>query len=407
MAELDGQLSADENQKIYNSIIKPYLFQIKNKNLTSQEQPRVYIIGGQPAAGKTSLIKATLKELGKNAVMVNGDDFRQYHPAERELYNRFGAESSKYTHPDCAKWAIQALYEAGKNHNNILLESTLRNPQDTINTIALLQKNGYEAHLRVVVVDDLTSQSGNYARYHHQLADYEKNPTTASIPRFTPPAHHDEAYNNMLHTLKEVQKTNTTIMLYDRLGTELYNSHHADNLSAAEKAQEVRNTAWSLDKYQNFVMNNENLVTLMQQNHADQKDIEAINTLSDRAQDKLVALDKHIANRIQQVRACTISSPKQANPTQRYDAYCKQAMSKTDGIFKYKNVNNERDYATDKEVYKAMAKDGHERSHIAAALIHSPSFGGEKNARAEAMKLAVKFEQMPELKKIRSNFLER
>ena len=52
----------------------------KNPLATPQKNPIGFVLGGQPGAGKSNLIDKIRKEQGKNVIVINGDDFRKYHP---------------------------------------------------------------------------------------------------------------------------------------------------------------------------------------------------------------------------------------------------------------------------------------------------------------------------------------
>ena len=42
--------------------------------------PKGFVLGGQPGAGKSNLIKMINAQLNGNVLVVNGDEFRRYHP---------------------------------------------------------------------------------------------------------------------------------------------------------------------------------------------------------------------------------------------------------------------------------------------------------------------------------------
>ena len=47
---------------------------------TPQERPKAFLLGGQPGAGKSALLKLFSGFLQYDAVTVSGDDYRQSHP---------------------------------------------------------------------------------------------------------------------------------------------------------------------------------------------------------------------------------------------------------------------------------------------------------------------------------------
>ena len=52
----------------------------------SQPSPRAILLAGQPGAGKTILSSLLQASLDDDAVFINGDDYRRYHPHYSELY---------------------------------------------------------------------------------------------------------------------------------------------------------------------------------------------------------------------------------------------------------------------------------------------------------------------------------
>lgn len=51
-----------------------------NARATPQQNPKGFVLGGQPGAGKSILIEKIKKELNSNVIVINGDDYRKYHP---------------------------------------------------------------------------------------------------------------------------------------------------------------------------------------------------------------------------------------------------------------------------------------------------------------------------------------
>lgn len=47
------------------------------KNKTKENYPKVYLLGGQPGAGKTTLIEIINDLNNENIIVINGDEFRK------------------------------------------------------------------------------------------------------------------------------------------------------------------------------------------------------------------------------------------------------------------------------------------------------------------------------------------
>lgn len=69
--------SSAEFLKAYAGVFKKL---VDDPDLFAERQPRAFLLGGQSGAGKTNLHKLLTDELGKNAIVINGDEYRSRHP---------------------------------------------------------------------------------------------------------------------------------------------------------------------------------------------------------------------------------------------------------------------------------------------------------------------------------------
>ena len=100
--------SSAEFLKAYAGVFKKL---VDDPDLFAERQPRAFLLGGQSGAGKTNLHKLLTDELGKNAIVINGDEYRSRHPRFAELDAQYGPEAVAYT----AAWAgqmVEALVKA-------------------------------------------------------------------------------------------------------------------------------------------------------------------------------------------------------------------------------------------------------------------------------------------------------
>jgi UDP-N-acetylglucosamine kinase len=276
----------DEEKRAAYAKIKEAAFA---SDIAAQENPCLIIVGGQPAAGKSRLMELSMAWLDHNAVIIDGDKYRQFHPYEKELFAQYGQECSIHTHKAVAQWAGMLFKEAGENKYNIIQESTLRDSA-TLSIVAdKVRQAGYSVTLRVLAVNELESLQGNYCRYYNQLEAYKKDPANAIIPRFTPVEHHNEAYQNLLATVAKVEKQGISIELYNREGQCLYNStiHARDEITAAAQINQIRAAVWTEEKYKVFAERNCRLLELMKQNNAPAKDKALVGNLTEKAKGKI------------------------------------------------------------------------------------------------------------------------
>lgn len=212
--------------EIHNAIFE----EIKNDcfvNKTSVENPEIFILGGQTAAGKSVLTHKICETFNNpNIVVINSDEFRLNHPQAQEIFQKHNKDFATYTDYDMRKWGKGVFDEAISRHYNIIFEGTMRTPQ-ICETIKRLQKEGYKIHILVMAVPEIKSRISIYSRYQEQLEKYP-------IARFTNTSSHDASYIGMLGTLKiiEDEKLYDTIEAYNREGKAIFKTGDTDIVKA-------------------------------------------------------------------------------------------------------------------------------------------------------------------------------
>lgn len=79
-------------------------------NLTSPSyKPHAYILGGQPGSGKTNLHRKILIMHSTNVFLINGDDFRKYHPNFSKIQQIYG-DFISFFYPDVCEWGNRNNY---------------------------------------------------------------------------------------------------------------------------------------------------------------------------------------------------------------------------------------------------------------------------------------------------------
>ena len=73
-----------ENKASFDSIWQ----RLTNHEVTPQQHPIGFVLGGQPGAGKSSLIELAKRETKDNIMIINGDDFRFLHPDFNYKYQK-------------------------------------------------------------------------------------------------------------------------------------------------------------------------------------------------------------------------------------------------------------------------------------------------------------------------------
>ena len=67
-----------ELELVFEKILKMY-----KSSYSPKEKPKVFLLGGQPGAGKTGLENMINAE--DEYISISGDDFREYHPKFKEI----------------------------------------------------------------------------------------------------------------------------------------------------------------------------------------------------------------------------------------------------------------------------------------------------------------------------------
>lgn len=200
----------------FNSSYKEILDRILlGKN--PSENPKAYILGGQPGAGKTQLQNYILAK-NKNVVFINADTFRQSHPHFLDIQDEFGDESPKYTQPFINEVVERLISDLSDKKYNLIIEGTLRTADVPLNTCQLLKNKDYEVELHIVSVKKEIS-------YESTILRYENNVRFGLIPRSTSEEHHDKVVNAICDNLDVIYNKNVfdDIKLFDRDGNTLYN----------------------------------------------------------------------------------------------------------------------------------------------------------------------------------------
>ena len=109
----------EEFQKAFQQILKFY-----KSRYSSQENPKAFLLGGQPGAGKSAL--ENMINIENKYVSISGDDYRKFHPLYDKLNKIYGKDASKYTQKWSGEMVEYLLKEARKEKWNVILEGTLR-----------------------------------------------------------------------------------------------------------------------------------------------------------------------------------------------------------------------------------------------------------------------------------------
>lgn len=175
---------------------------IEDKNIIyNQNNPQGFVLGGQPGAGKSQLIQKIRHRLNKNVIVINGDDFRKFHPDYEALQEKYAKDTPKHTAEFASKMTEAILDKAVKEKYNVIIEGTFRTAQTPLNTLKLFKINGYKTFVMIQTCPKEISWQSCLERYKKM---FEVCPKEA---RYTDKAHHDLVINKLALNVDIVHKS--------------------------------------------------------------------------------------------------------------------------------------------------------------------------------------------------------
>ena len=179
--------------------------------------PKAIILGGQPGAGKSSLITQLEVRQGEKAVVISGNDFRKEHPHFDKLYAQYGDDYVNHTQKFSSQVTERLIDELSGEKYNLIIEGTLRTSAVPLKTAELLKSRGYQVELAVLAVPPILSYVGTIERY-------EKMKEIGTTPRMTTKLQHDNTVNSIVNSIRDVYATSVfdDILLYNRKSECLY-----------------------------------------------------------------------------------------------------------------------------------------------------------------------------------------
>ncbi|MEX6495295.1 zeta toxin family protein [Fusobacterium animalis] len=245
-----------ELEVVFQKILKMY----KSSYLPG-ETPKVFLLGGQPGAGKSGL--ENMINIKDEYISISGDDYREYHPRFREINLEHGREASKYTQQWAAEITEKLIRELGKEKYNLIIEGTLRTAELPLKEASAFKKAGYEVELNVVVVKPEKSRLGTLERYEAMLKQ-------GKVPRMTPKEHHDLVVNNIENNLEIIynSKAFDNIKLFNRENTLLYSYKESPGINPKDILEKELNREWKKEEIKDFKEKWENLIKMMENRKA-------------------------------------------------------------------------------------------------------------------------------------------
>ena len=149
-----------------------------------KESPLGVVLGGQPGAGKSTLTQDIMAS-NRNIVIINGDEFRYWHPQYEKIKALFGKDSTAET-ADFAGYVTENILKRAINQKfNLIIEGTFRTTETPINTLRRLKEAFYRTEVRIKCCPILKSWKNCLERYKlgQKLCEGKE--------RYTTKNHHD------------------------------------------------------------------------------------------------------------------------------------------------------------------------------------------------------------------------
>jgi len=166
-----------------------------------QEHPRAILLGGQPGAGKSELAAEAVRELKPSggAVVIDADRMREENPRYKALSKEDPQNAADRTQKEAGEWATRLTMTAAENHRNLVVDGTMRSPDNIRDLTTRLKSEGYEVEARVLAVSAETSITRARLRFEEQVAE-------RGTGRFVNQTQHDNAYEGMPKTVGTLER---------------------------------------------------------------------------------------------------------------------------------------------------------------------------------------------------------
>ena len=249
---IEKNYTNEELELVFQKILKMYM-----SSYSSSKNPKVFLLGGQPGAGKSGL--ENMLNLKDEYISISGDDYREYHPRFKEINLEYGKEASKYTQQWAGQITEKLIEKLAKEKYNLIIEGTLRTAQLPLKEANRFKKLGYEVELHVLAVKPEKSYLGTLLRYEEMIK-------WGKIPRMTPKEHHDLVVKNIGDNLEIIynSKAFDNIKLFDRENNLLYNYKENYDISPKNILENEFNCEWKLEEIKNFREKWENLIIMIE-----------------------------------------------------------------------------------------------------------------------------------------------
>lgn len=236
-----------------------------------QEQPKAIILGGQPGSGKSVLTPQGVREFrdGGGAVVIDADRMREENPRYKQLSREDPQNAADRTQKEAGEWSTRLTMAAIEGRRNLVIDGTMRNPDNIRELATRLKEQGYTVEARVLAVNAETSMTRARLRTEEQIVE-------RGVGRWVNKEQHDIAYQGMVKSVAmlERDKLVDTVRVYDANQRPLYENKLVQGEwqrkpEAAVQIEQERARAWTHAERRDYVSALEDINALTKQRTQD------------------------------------------------------------------------------------------------------------------------------------------
>lgn len=199
-----------------------------SRNCKPSQEPKVFIFGGQPGAGKSLAMKRTINE---GVVIINGDEYRELHPNADTLKRNpetFPEKTQQFSN-ELSDKLVKHCYD---NQLSFAVEGTMRNPEVCLKTMQQAKDagKGYKVSAHIVTCQPQQSWQSCIDRY----TDMKER---TGFGRMVDKNIHDQAVHALPNTATAILKSGLAdeLSIHDRSGC-LFTGHNSKDATNARRA---------------------------------------------------------------------------------------------------------------------------------------------------------------------------
>lgn len=185
----------EATEKIWKDIITK-----KYNALSPVDKPEGIVTGGTPGAGKSVFVELAKERLNNNLLVIDGDQFRRYHPKFQQIQKLFGSDIAFVTGPFYGKMVRNILAKATKHKYNVIIESTFKSVDSPLDYLKALKAAGYTTTVNIVAVDKEVAWQSTIER---KMKMVEQGLPARSVDR----NYFDQTAANLAENAEKVYKT--------------------------------------------------------------------------------------------------------------------------------------------------------------------------------------------------------